>query len=435
MGHGANPDREYRLLQQRLDQQLTGAPKSPTFMKILRLLFSEEEAQVARRLPSRPTALDSLSRKLAIPSDELEARLTEMAQRGLVIDLECNGQRYFALPPVVIGFYEFTFMRFRDNVPMADLARLFEDYMKKDDRFTRGAFQGRTQIGRSLVREETLPQDGETEILDWERASRIITSASSVALSLCACRHKADHLGKACEQPQETCLTLNYAADAAVRGGFGRRITTDEAMDVLRQCKELGLAQTADNVQRKVTYICNCCGCCCGLMDAIKTFGIHKAVVTSNWISEIDAARCKACKKCAKACPAGAIDIVAEEKQGQIRRWAERDEALCLGCGVCGTACKFGAIAMKPRPQRVYTPETIFDKRISMAIERGKLSHLIFDSPERLSHRAMGRVITVLEKSPPFKAAMAVRSLRSKFLSALVARAARDSGELAEILM
>ena len=37
MGHFTNPDREYRLLQQRLDRNITGAPDSPVFMQILKM--------------------------------------------------------------------------------------------------------------------------------------------------------------------------------------------------------------------------------------------------------------------------------------------------------------------------------------------------------------------------------------------------------------
>jgi hypothetical protein len=56
---------------------------------------------------------------------------------------------------------------------------------------------------------------------------------------------------------------------------------------------------------------------------------------------------------------------------------------------------------MKPRPQRVLTPENVFHKTVRMAIERGKLADLLFEDPERLSHRALGGILRVLEKTPP----------------------------------
>lgn len=434
MGHILGTDSEYRLLQQRLDRNVTGAPESPTLMKILRILFSPEEAKLARRIPSQLTSLEALSRKLDIPREELGEKLTEMAQRGVVIDFEHNEQRYFALPPVVIGFFEFTFMRARDDIPMGELACLFEEYMRENDRFARSVFRGQTQIGRSLVREEALPEDGHTEILDWERASSIVRSATAVGVSLCPCRHKATHLGEVCDRPLENCLSFNYAAEALARIGVARPISTEKAVRILEESKEAGLAQTGDNVQRKVAYICNCCGCCCGMVQAIKAFDIRNAIVTSNWMSEVDIFKCKGCGKCAKVCPVGAIGIAQEGEGKKKRKWAVCDETLCLGCGVCYSACKFGGISMKSRPQRVLTPETIFDRIVSMAIERGMLASLLFEEPERLSHRALGRIVAVLEKSPPFKAAMAIRPLRSAFLSSMVRGAKRKSGEMTEVL-
>lgn len=434
MGHVVNPDREYRLLQQRLDRNVTGAPQSPVFMNILRLLFSPEEAEMARHIPGSPTAIDILSRKLAIPEDELGDKMTEMAQRGLLIDFEHNGRRYFSLTPVVIGFFEFTFMRTRDNMPMAELARLFDQYMNEDDRFARSVFRGQTQLGRSLVREEALPEEDHTEILDWERTSAIIKSASSIGVSLCPCRHKASHLGKACDRPQEACITLNYAAESMVKSGIARPIDTGEAMHLLELCKETGLAQTGDNVQRKVSYICNCCGCCCGMIEAIRTFDIRNAIVTSNWIMEVDLDRCRGCGQCTKVCPVGAITVAKEGDEKEKRRWAVRDGGLCLGCGVCYSECKFGAIGMKPREHRVYTPETMFDRIVSMAIERGKLADLLFEERDKLSYRALGRIVNLLEKSPLFKAAMAANSLRSSFIKTMVKGAKKQSGEIAGIV-
>jgi ferredoxin len=432
MGHVVNPDREYRLLQQRLDRNVTGAPESPAFMKILRLLWSPEEAQLARRLPITPKPLDVLSRKLDMPEDQLSDKLTEMARRGVVFDLEVKGKRYFALPPVVIGFFEYTFMRARDDMPMAELAHLFDEYMYSDDRFARAVFQGKTQVGRSLVREEALPQGDHIEVLDWERASHIVQSASAVSVGICQCRHKASHLGKVCEKPQRACLTFNYAAESMARCGHAQLITTSEGMKILEECKEAGLAQTGDNVQRAVSYICNCCGCCCGMIAAIKKFDIRNAIVSSNWIREVDLSKCKGCGKCAKLCPVDAIEIAEEGEGKQKRKWAVCNDELCLGCGVCYAACKFGGIVMKPRAKRVFTPETAFDRVVSMAIERGKLANIIFDDPEKLSYRALGRVVNILEKSPPFKAAMAIEPLRSNFLKTVVKGAKRTSGAVAK---
>jgi formate hydrogenlyase subunit 6/NADH:ubiquinone oxidoreductase subunit I len=435
MGHVAGSDEAYRTLQKRLDQKVQGAPDSPTFRKILNILFSPGDAELAAKLPHNFTSLDDLSRRLGIPADELDGRLSELAKRGLVIDIEGDGKRFFTLLPVVIGFFEMTFMRLRPDMPMKELAALFEEYFAEYDlAFPRTHFAGRTQLFRSLVREETLPKDSFTEVLDWERASKVVSTATAHAVGICQCHHTAQHAGKACDKPREVCMTFNYAADYLVRRGIARSITRDESLALLGRCKEAGLAQTADNVQKKVTFICNCCGCCCHVMKGIKALDRRPAIITSNYVMEVDVAKCKGCGKCAKACPIGAIAMETFPKETKEKKRARNDEQLCLGCGVCATVCKNGAAVMKARAQRTLVPETVFDQRVMMAIERGKLADLLFDDPERFSHRALRAVVHALERSAPAKAFLAAQTLNSAFLKGIVRGAKKQSKNFAGLM-
>ena len=106
-------------------------------------------------------------------------------------------------------------------------------------------------------------------------------------------------------------------------------------------------------------------------------------------------------------------------------RHALVDRGLCLGCGVCHRACKPGALQMRARARKVLPPETLFDRYVAMAIERGKLADLVFDDYQRLDHRALRRILGVLERTPVWKAALAVKPLKSALLGATVWNAKR----------
>ena len=58
----------------------------------------------------------------------------------------------------------------------------------------------------------------------------------------------------------------------------------------------------------------------------------------SGGIASVATQRCKACGKCIRACPSGAIEVIHET--------AAVDQALCVGCGACLNACPTGAIRL-----------------------------------------------------------------------------------------
>ena len=418
MGHVHNGKGVYGRLQKRLDRFPIGAPPAKALYEILKRLYTEEEAEVGARMPIRFTDLEGIARRTRKSPDELRPILLRMADKGLVMDFEHKGKLTYILSPTVLGFFEFAFMRVRDDLPQKVIARHMVAYAHDDPDFARAVFAGKIQGGRTLVHEDQVDPADLTRILDHERATDIVRKAKAWAVSLCYCRHIQEHEGKACGKPMGVCTTLNAAADYVIRHGLGRRISREEALDIFAQTRAEGLVHIGDNVKRRPAYLCHCCGCCCAMLSAVNRFRMFDAVVTSPFEASFDAVKCNGCGLCAKKCPVSAIRI---EGEGREKKAALSPE-ICLGCAVCKPACARSALSMARRQERVMVPETAWHRAVLMAIERGKFQNLLFDDFDRFDHAALRAITRIVVGLPPVKKALLSKQVQSRFFRALAGR-------------
>ncbi len=418
-----DPNRpEYLALQQRLDRMPIGAPPHPALFALLAELFTPEECRVAAAMPMKLSSTRRIAQRAGMEAARVQPILDAMVRRGLVFDLERpDGRVVYFLNPPIVGFFEFTMMRIRDDIDQDKIAKLMLGYLREDPdmAFARMLMGGETYLARPLVGEDVLPPADHAEILDWERATQVIEAAGSWGEGLCHCRQVARRTGHGCDYPEDQCLSLGTGAEYLIRHGQARRIDKKRALEVLEYARTHDAVQMCDNVKQRPTYICNCCGCCCEMLEGIRTLKNSEAVVTSGWVAQPDDDRCNGCGACVKACPVEAIDLVPATKTPAAPRRRKRavvNTETCLGCGVCVRHCKHESLAMRRTPRRVHTPETMMEKMMLQALERGKLQHLLFDDPSRLSHRVLGTLVGMILTLPPTKAAMARSQVKSTFV-------------------
>jgi ferredoxin len=415
----------FGALAERLNRAPQGAPPTATLFRILGVLMSEREAGLIARLPIRPFTVERAAAAWDMPEAEAQQILESLASRALLLDLEHEGRQRYMLPPPMAGFFEFSMMRVRDDVDQKLLAELFYQYMNVEEDFIRELFTpgGGTQLGRVFVHEPALPADDSLEVLDYERASWVIDDAFCIGVGVCYCRHKMSHLDRACGAPMDICMTFNHSAASLVKHGVARRVDAVEARDLLDQARAHGLVQFGENVQRRVNFICHCCGCCCEALLAHKRFGFLKPLHTSNFIAAVDAERCSGCAACVAACPVDALSLTAiDDAAATVATQACVDEQRCLGCGVCVPECPEGGLGLRPRASRVITPVDSVQRTVLMAVERGKLANLIFDDPASASHRAVAAVLGAALRLEPVKRTLAAHQLNSRFFDALLDR-------------
>jgi ferredoxin len=413
----------YDRLTERLNRFPQGAPPAESLHRILALLFSEREAALVSLLPLRPFTAARAAGLWKVPEAEARTELEALAARALLVDWEGPDGTEYVLPPPMAGFFEFSMMRVRADLDQQALAELFYQYLNVEEDFVRALFAGgETQLGRAFVHEPAADEDA-LHVLDYERASEVVKTATHRGVGLCYCRHKMAHVGRACDAPQDICMTFNTSAQALVRHGHARAVDVAEALDLLQQARDRGLVQFGENVREGVNFICNCCGCCCEALLAARRFAAAHPIHTTAFLPAVAEADCTGCERCVRACPVEALSAVsANDPRRPKRTLARLDEERCLGCGVCVPACREGALRLEPRPARRLTPLNGAHRAVLMALERGKLQDLVFDNRLLWSHRALAAFFGVILRLPPARRLLATQQVRSRYLEALVRR-------------
>jgi len=308
-----------------------GGPKTPVFLKVLRLQFTEEEAKLALQVRFPGGRLDEISEKTGIKKEELKKIFYRMADKGTVFyDPDEDDPTYSIVATAAPGVTEtgmWSGIRFPYS---AELGKAIYEYLKEwseEKLCTLGM-----PFAPVWAAEKTLPDDA----LPSENLVEVLKEEGHWSISPCPCRisHWIADPGNHCEHILATCLHTGALSRWAVKHGMARELTIDEVAEFLRECNEDGLVHTL-NIQN---CVCNCCNDCCGIFHG-QNLG-HEVFVPSPFVARVDEKACKACKSCSKRCPVNAIEV---------GEFASVSQESCLGCGVCVPTCKPEAVKLVRR--------------------------------------------------------------------------------------
>jgi ferredoxin len=333
------PDGIYEQLAGALDRLPNGFPRTPSGVEIaiLRKIFSPEEAAAALCLSGEFEPIGAIAPRLGMTADDARSPLFGLARRGLAWYEKRDGQHCFRLAPFIVGFYE-------AQVTTLDheLAHLVEDYLAHGG--AAGIMQPQPAIHRVMPARRSVAAEW---ILPYDDVRRIMASARVFTASDCICRVQQEHLGHRCGFPLNMCLSFSEVERPPRPGD----ITRDEALALLERSEEIGLVHTVSNVAQGVGYVCNCCGCCCGLLRGITELGIAESVAHANYYAVIDPALCAGCGTCLERCQVHAI----HDEDGV----SVVDRAHCIGCGLCVTGCPDDVprLIRRPDAEAVHPPE------------------------------------------------------------------------------
>jgi Pyruvate/2-oxoacid:ferredoxin oxidoreductase delta subunit len=327
----------YVALAAALDRLPNGFPRTPSGveLRLLARLATPDEASLAALMGRESEPFEDIAARAGLGPDAARRRLMEMAKRGLVWISKGEGQLKFRLAAFVYGIWE-------SQVDQLDhdLVHLFEAYMQD------GGAKGIMGVEPAIHR--VLPAHGavKTErILPYEDVRAIILAANAFHVSDCICRKERDIAGhRACSFPVRNCLGISPVTRKPVPGG----ITRDEALALLDEAEQAGLVHSVSNLKTGMSYVCNCCGCCCAVLRSINELGLAHSIAAASCRAVVDRETCTGCLVCVERCQVEAIAL----RDGV----AVVDHGRCIGCGLCVTGCAPAAVRLERRPDADIVP-------------------------------------------------------------------------------
>ena len=342
-----------------LDDLPGGYPpaESGVELRILRKLFTPEEANLFLQLSLLAEEVRVIAHRARLPLDQVGPMLEEMERKGLVYARHKPGKpATYMAQQFVVGIWEA-----QVNHLDRELVELFDEY--HPTLFKAEVWRKAPQL-RTIPVGEAVPNVIET--MPYERAEDIVRAQTSIAVTNCICRQEKRLVDEGCDKPLETCMSFGQAAHYYAHSARGRLITQEEALGILRLAEQSGLVLQPSNTQEAL-FLCTCCGCCCGVLRALKLHPRPAEIVSSPYHASLDQELCAACGTCLERCPMDALTLPFDTAELNLER--------CIGCGLCVSTCSSGALSLvrKPQAEQHPVPRDIVRASLKLGQARGKL--------------------------------------------------------------
>ena len=332
----------FQQLRETLDGYGVGFPSVPGVnVAYLKKLFTEDHAQVFVAMEDRFQPVEEVAGRLDRSLEDVGQVLSEMAEKGLVMTSKTTPVFYAPLPWLT-GWGDWT-AYYEDE----ETARLMHEFVNGFRNKMKGSNYKRS-IFRTVPVYKTIPD--KSVVAPYDDIRKIIEQAGTISVADCYCDlHRKKQDLETCE-PMERCFLFGVYADFLIEKGYGRKISREEAIEILNKCEDAGLVHNTSDLENPI-FICNCpeyCGSNVSRRKIPSPFELHEK--THNYYAMVDSDLCTGCEECIDCCNLEAVSIAS---QGV----AEINTEICVGCGICVTKCPTEALSLKEKDKTAhYTP-------------------------------------------------------------------------------
>lgn len=313
----------------------------PEFYELVEVLFTPREAEVNNALKPKPATAGDIAKEMGRREDEIADILDAMADKGLCTTFLKDGVRLFRGAPFMPGIFEFQFMPGRITDRDKKVARLIHAY-KEAFESAKGEIKMTFPTTRVITVDKTI-EAGNT-VHTYDQVSTYIDKYDSISVSTCFCRHAARLRDEETHGvPMNVCMMFGHDADYINERLGGRKVTKDEARQVLDLAEEAGLVHMSRNTTDDISFLCNCDRWHCEVITGVLKQPKPALFFNSGFQPRFNPDLCIACETCIERCPPEALTMGANDVP-------RVDLDRCFGCAVCASGCQYEAIVMETKP-------------------------------------------------------------------------------------
>jgi Pyruvate/2-oxoacid:ferredoxin oxidoreductase delta subunit len=264
-----------------------------------------------------------------------------MADKGLCSAGKMGDTTFYGSLPFVPGIFDLQYMRGTNTEKDKRLAKLIHDYKSAVDAVT-GPPKITFPTTRVISVDRTIK--GGNTIHTYDQVASYIEKNDPIAVSTCYCRQEEKLIDEHddCGKPNEVCMQFGMLAQFVIDRGIGRKISKEEAIDILKKCEEAGLVHSTVN-QQQIDWLCNCCNDHCTILQKALAQPKPGIVLNSGFQPVLNQELCTACEICIQTCPPTALTM-GENDVPEIN--LDR----CIGCGICASSCPEEAFELEEKP-------------------------------------------------------------------------------------
>ncbi len=182
------------------------ATESGVEMKILKKLFTPEQAEITMKLTPMPEPLSEIAPRLGMSESEASEKLEELAKEGSIMRVRTGEQALYFAISFVVGIYEFH---------LNTIDRELSEYMKEYFPYMAKAWESVGTKQLRVVPIEASLHD-EKKVGNYAQIRELIKDKELIAVSPCICTKEKGHMDEPCSRPEERCIQFDMAAQAAV---------------------------------------------------------------------------------------------------------------------------------------------------------------------------------------------------------------------------